>query len=78
MSGRPNFSALPTPTARVRTDLWVGINWDVYLLGPIGRSYREGPWPRYRDRVQGVGWRYRPEYAHPKRLHCPEWVPDKG
>jgi hypothetical protein len=71
----PRFSAFPLPEARVRADLWVGINWDVALLGPIGRSYREGPWPRYRDRVKGVGGRYRPEYAHRKRLRCPEWVP---
>jgi hypothetical protein len=70
---KPNTSPLP-PGATVRADLWVGINWDQALLGPIGRSYREGPWPRFRDRVQGVGWRYRPEYAHPKALLSPTWV----
>jgi hypothetical protein len=73
MEGKPNFAANP-PGATVRADLWVGINWDPGLLGPIGRSYREGPWPRFQDRVQGVGWRYRPEFAYRKAWRCPPWV----
>ena len=35
--------------------LWIELNWDAFLHGPIGRAYREGPWPRFRDRCRGSG-----------------------
>lgn len=65
-------------TPKPRADdlaLWIELNWDPGLLGPIGRAYREGPWPRFRDRVEGVGWRYCERFAHAKDWRCPPWTP---
>jgi hypothetical protein len=74
MNGEPVFAALP-PGAAIRTDPSVGFNWDPGLLSPSAGRIAGGHGPRFRDRVEGVGWRYRPEFAYRKAWRCPPWVP---